>query len=86
MEIYGHTFIKHKPRFEEDWCHVIVYKLHRLLKSPKIRGGGGERQYILLYLILPIKYGAISVKYISFFLINMKYKHESGRSQISYIF
>jgi hypothetical protein len=42
---------------------------------------------INLYLILPMKYGAISVKYISYFLkINMKYKYESGRSQNSYLF
>jgi hypothetical protein len=34
-----------------------------------------------------MKYGAISVKYISYFLkINMKYKYESGRSQNSYLF
>jgi hypothetical protein len=40
-----------------------------------------------VYLILPMKYGAISVKYISYFLkINMKYKYESGRSQNSYLF
>jgi hypothetical protein len=39
------------------------------------------------YLILPMKYGAILVKYISYFLkINMKYKYESGRSQNSYLF
>jgi hypothetical protein len=34
-----------------------------------------------------MKYGAISVKYISYlFKINMKYKYESGRSQNSYLF
>jgi hypothetical protein len=39
------------------------------------------------YLILPMKYGATSVKYMSYFLkINMKYEYESGRSQNSYLF
>jgi hypothetical protein len=34
-----------------------------------------------------MKYGAISVKYISYFLkINMLYKYENGRSQNSYLF
>jgi hypothetical protein len=34
-----------------------------------------------------MEYGAISVKYFSYFLkINMKYKYKSGRSQNSYLF
>jgi hypothetical protein len=41
----------------------------------------------ITYLILPMKYGAISVKYISYFLkIDMKYKYESAWSQNSYLF
>jgi hypothetical protein len=42
------------------------------------------KRNITNYLILLMKYGAISVKYISYLLkINtcMKYKYESGRSQ-----
>jgi hypothetical protein len=42
---------------------------------------------LYFYLVLPMKKGAISVKYISYlFKTIMKYKYESGRSKNSYLF